>query len=152
TAHSIDAALFLTSLRLACESVDPYFSLDPLEGAAWYREGHEATEAFWKRIEGSFKKQLNIRQKDSQFWIKTISAKRDYPQIWASMESNYPNLKSELVFRPTWLSDTRFGEILYKADVLLKELSGGIPVLEPGPLRAAKIENYVSSGARFAAQ
>jgi hypothetical protein len=151
-AHSIDAALFLTSLRLACDSADPYFSLDPVEGAAWNREGEEATVAFWERISANFNKQPNVKQKDSIFSIRTISAKRDYPQIWASMERNYPNLKSKLVFRPTWLEGTRFGEILYRADVLLKELSGGVPVLEPGPVRASKIENYVSSTARFTAQ
>jgi hypothetical protein len=40
-------------------------------------------------------------------------------------------LRSKLVFHPEGLRDTRFGEILYKADVLLKELSSGIPVLVP---------------------
>jgi hypothetical protein len=124
-AHSIDAALFLTSLRLACTSTDPYFSLDPIQGPAWNKEGEEASAAFWKRIEANFKKQPNIRQKSSNFSIRTISARRDYSQIWSSMEGSYPNLKSQLVFRPTWLQETRFGEILYKADVLLKELSGG---------------------------
>src|SRR5262249_47113556 len=47
-------------------------------------------------------------------------------------------------FRPEWLHQTRFGEILYKADVLLKELASGISVLESGKLRAEKVETYVS--------
>jgi hypothetical protein len=104
-AHSIDAALFLTSLRLACESVDPYFSLDPVEGAAWNREGQEASLAFWERIAPHFSRKPNVRQKESVFSIRTVSAKRDYPQVWASMESNYPNLQSKLVFQPTWLAE-----------------------------------------------
>ena len=153
-AHSIDAALFLTSMRLACESVDPYFSLDPVDGAAWNTEGQEATEAFWKRVASDFTRRpdgKNIK-KPSVFSIRTISARRDYPKLWASLEGSYPNLKSKLVFRPTWLAQTRFGEILYKADVLLKELSGGVSVLEPGPLRASKIDNYVSASARSATE
>ena len=31
----IDAGLFVTALRTACLSSDPYFSLDPVNSAAW---------------------------------------------------------------------------------------------------------------------
>jgi hypothetical protein len=148
----IDAALFLTSLRLACESSDPFFSLDPDEGAAWSREGRQATETFWERIGPRLKQQPNVRRKDDSFSIRTISARRDYPEVWAAMADNYPHLRSKLVFRPQWLAQTRFGEILYRADVLLKELSGGVPVLEPGALRAAKVASYVPADARFTAR
>lgn len=46
-------------------------------------------------------------------WLK--SSPREWPQ-------------SELRFYPEWLKNTRYGEILYKADLVLKELSG---ILEP---------------------
>src|SRR5262249_40838219 len=40
--QTLDAALFLTALRLACEPNDPYFSLDPDDGGEWLREAFEA--------------------------------------------------------------------------------------------------------------
>src|SRR5262249_41657149 len=43
-----DAAIFLTSLRLACQGRDPYFSLDPADVAAYSRESALAL----KEIEG----------------------------------------------------------------------------------------------------
>jgi hypothetical protein len=57
------------------------------------------------------------------------------------------NFRSVLVFHPEWLRETRFGEILYKADVLLKELSSGVSVLTPGPLRAKSIKGYLAADA-----
>ena len=51
---SIDAALLLTALRLACSKEDPYFSLDPIDGDAWLREGRAAgkmlADAFVKKF------------------------------------------------------------------------------------------------------
>jgi hypothetical protein len=149
-ADTMDAALLLTALRLSCEPSDPYFSLDPLDGAAWNREGAEATEAFWQRINKESKP--DVRQKKSVLTFRALSASRDNPTVWASMAPNYPNLKSKLVFQPAWLGETRLGEILYRADVLLKELTGGLPVLEPGKLRASDVEGYVPADSRFVAE
>jgi hypothetical protein len=151
-AHSIDAALFFTALRLACDGSDPYFSLDPVEGASWNAQGEQAVEAFWSRIASTFERQPDVRRKDSLFFMRTISARRDFPQVWKSMEARYPDLKSKLVFRPLWLEETRFGEVLYKADVLLKELSAGVPLLTSGPMRAATVPGYISSHGRSVAR
>jgi hypothetical protein len=153
TIQVLDAALVLTALRASCEAGDPYFSLDPDNGLAWSIEGDRAFERLWERT----KKDLgwdspvkaNERTVNSRsLSVRIIWARRDYPQLWSSITSDYPNLKSRLVFRPAWLQQTRFGEILYKADVLLKELASGVPVLEPGALRATKVDSYVSKLSR----
>ena len=54
----------------------------------------------------------------------------------AKYRRSHPNFKAQLVFRPEWLRQTRFGEILYKGDLLLKELSEGVPLLGATELRA----------------
>jgi hypothetical protein len=149
----LDAALVLTALRASCEPGDPYFSLDPDNGLAWSIEGHSASERLWERVSkelgwGTAVKADQKTVKSSSLFVRTIWARRDYPQLWNTIASDYPNLKSRLVFRPAWLQETRFGEILYKADVLLKELSSGMSVLEPGALRADKIDSYVSELSR----
>ncbi len=64
----------------------------------------------------------------------------------------HPNFKARLVFRPEWLRQTRFGEILYRGDLLLKELSEGVPVLDARDLRAGAIRSYVSASARHLAR
>jgi hypothetical protein len=47
------------------------------------------------------------------------------------------------------LRETRFGHVLYRADVLLKELANGSPMLHPGPeVKANKIDRYMSARAR----
>jgi hypothetical protein len=149
SAHTLDAALMMTAFRAACESGDPYFSLDPDNGAAWSEEGHKASERLWDAISGEVgwnapvqATRKTIKQRSLQ--VRSIWARRDYPQLWSKVTSEYPNLRSKLVFRPVWLNETRFGEILYQADVLLKELASGTSVLQPGPLRAAKVGGYVS--------
>jgi hypothetical protein len=149
SAHTLDAALMMTAFRAACESGDPYFSLDPDNGAAWSEEGHKASERLWEAISGEVgwnapvhATRKTIKQRSLQ--VRSIWARRDYPQLWSKVTSEYPNLRSKLVFRPVWLNETRFGEILYQADVLLKELASGTSVLQPGPLRAAKVGGYVS--------
>ena len=67
------------------------------------------------------------------------------------MKDRYPELRTRLVFHPLWLRETRFGEILYKADVLLKELSVGATVLNSDEkLRAAQVNGYIPSDERSA--
>ncbi len=160
--ESIDAALFLTALRLACAPGDPYFSLDPDDGKAWSREGERASKELWRRIKSEFsaKPELDqcVRRRGraaKSLRVRSISARRDYRRLWQRLESAYPNLRTRLVFRPGWLRTTRFGEILYKADLLLKELSTGVPALSPSTarrVRAEKVPGYVSSQARDAAK
>jgi hypothetical protein len=152
---TIDAALFLTAGRLACEPGDPYFSLDPEDGMAWSDQGRAASEAIWERIKGKFKSRPTPharRGMPSAFSIQTMSARQDFPDVWNAVTPHYPAFRSKLVFRPVWLRDTRFGEILYEADVLLKELAGGAAALKPGRLRAAKVPSYASSDSRRAAR
>jgi hypothetical protein len=149
SAHTLDAALMMTAFRAACESGDPYFSLDPDNGAAWSEEGHKASERLWEAISGEVGWNARVQAtrktiKQRSLQVRSIWARRDYPQLWSKVTSEYPNLRSKLVFRPVWLNETRFGEILYQADVLLKELASGTSVLQPGPLRAAKVGGYVS--------
>ena len=142
----LDAALFLTALRLACNSYDPYFSLDPVDGKAWSEQGDQATAIIWKRVAGEFN-----RDQGNTFAIDSFSVKQRYPELWAELAPQFPELRTRLVFRPELLRQTRFGEILYKADVLLKELTTGVSIVEPGiPLRANKVPGYVPAGERRA--
>jgi hypothetical protein len=156
TENTIDAALFLTALRASCEDSDPYFSLDPDDLLTWINETNQASEDFYKYINSDLNK-WTIRKgfrpsTPSILAFHTISASRDYPRVWNSILGKYPNLKSRLVFRPEWLRQTRFGEILYKADVLLKELGGGAPMLGTPQLRASAIGGYISGTQRIAAR
>jgi hypothetical protein len=149
----IDAALLLTALRASCEPGDPYFSLDADDGAAWIAEGKNFSTEFLDRIRYSLHLGTFDRNVRKGLALQTISARRDYPQIWAELAPNYPDFKSRLVFRPDWLRQTRFGEILYHADVLLKELASGAPVLDSSRgLRASTVEHYASSDARSVAK
>ena len=150
-----DAALFFTALRLACTQQNPYFSLDPDDGALWNKQGQEAFTILWDRIRDDFDPKLPIRRKyrtETGLTIRTVSAKRDFPALWRELAPRFPNLCSKLVFHPEWLSDTRFGEIFYKADVLLKELASGVPVLTPGNLRASSVKGYLAADAERAAK
>jgi hypothetical protein len=144
SASSIDAGLFLTSLRLACSSYDPSFSLDAVNGAAWVAQGEEASKVVWQRIADTFS-----GAPQATFQIQTVSVNRQYPALWAEISSQFPELRTRLVFRPDWLRQTRFGEILYKADVLLKELTTGVSIVEPEiPLRANAVPDYISAEQR----
>ena len=127
----LDAALFLTAVRAACEEreIDTSVSIQ-ITGELWSKQGHEAAKNFWSRIKKNFPGGMpsSARKKEgSGIDINTVSAARDYAPLWGEMVSNYPNFRSKLVFYPEWLRQTRFGEILYKADVLLKELASGVP-------------------------
>jgi hypothetical protein len=144
---SIDAAIMLTAIRAACEPSDPYFSLDT-DGVEWIAESKKAREELISRIRGD----LFISKLTPTYPVgttyRTISARRDYPAIWAKISARYPHLRSKLVFRPSWLAQTRFGEILYKGDVLLKELAGGSPVFNDGTVKANRVGGYTSYSMR----
>jgi hypothetical protein len=153
--HEMDAALFLTALRASCETEDPYFSLDPDDGKAWTEEGNELATALWQRIRGHFggNGRAVPRNLAEAFTVQAFSASQDYPSLWRELAAKRQNLKARLVFRPQWLRQTRFGEILYRADVLLKELAAGVPAVEQGHgLRAAQVDRYVSANARAASK
>src|SRR5262249_38550762 len=145
-ATKIDASLFLTSMRLACGAGDPFFSLDPVDGAAWQEQSQAAMDVVWKRMQDKIRSGVR-----GQFEVKTFSVRRDFASLWAEIGPKYPELRTRLVFHPEWLSETRFGEILYKADVLLKELTVGVPVVVPGGgMRAANVRDYIAPDKRAA--
>lgn len=149
-ATRLDAALFLTSLRLACDAGDPFFSLDPVDGKAWSDQSEAAMRAVWERL----KSRLNEKARYGQnLTVKTFDVRRDFAAVWADLAPRYPELQTKLVFQPAWLKQTRFGEILFKADVVLKELCVGVSVLQPGtPVRARQVPKYMSSAERGAAK
>lgn len=145
---SMDAALLLTAMRATCEGRDPYFSLDPDDIQSWQTATERAGDEFlaliekdlrWKNKKGATSKTPSILQ------FRTFSASRQYPDYWKRILAEYPDLRSKLVFGPEWLRQTRFGEILYKGDVLLKELAGGAAALDVENVRASKISGYVSA-------
>ena len=144
---SIDAAMFLTTLRVACEG-DLYFSLDPDDGALWMRQGQLAFDNIWSHIAQDF----DAKSSNVGVQIRTISARRDHSNLWGKLAPTYPNFRSRLVFSPSWLRETRVGEILYKSDLLLKELSSGIPLIEHSSLRASRVQGYLSADTERAAK
>lgn len=148
----MDAALFLTALRAACDDHDPYFSLDPDNGALWSQQGDQASNEFWERIKKDFASDSQARTKTPGVAIRTVSATQHYTGIWQDISPHYPNFRSKLVFYPEWLRQTRLGEVLYKADVLLKELSSGVSILVPGKFRAAAVAGYLSADTEYAAK
>ena len=155
---TIDAALFLTAMRTACEATDPFFSLDPDNGQAWLDQGRASVKLMWDRSRGDFTWTPNVpanRGRNASIpdglTMRTISVRRDMSRAWGQVERNYPDLKTRLVFRPDWLRETRMGDILYKADVLLKELTSGVSIVNAtSPLRAAKVDGYIAPHMRSA--
>lgn len=128
---SIDAALFLTAMRLACErGGDPYFSLDPPDPAAWADQSD--------RLMSELQEFASARHEATRTSYSVLNVPLS--------PDHFPALKSELVFKPEWLRDTRFGEIMYRADVLLKELSVGVAVVDPGTrFRGDMVPGYISA-------
>jgi hypothetical protein len=147
----MDAALFLTTLRMACESNDPTFSLDPDNPQAWSEEGQAVIKSVWDNAKRDFEFTPNIPANRGRnatipdgLTLQTLSIRRDFPILWAKMSPWYPDLKARLVFHPEWLSQTRVGEILYRADVLLKELSSGVSLLNSSStVRANQVKGYI---------
>src|SRR5262249_4086463 len=76
-ATKIDAALFLTSMRLACGAGDPFFSLDPVDGAAWQEQSQAAMDVVWKRMQDKITSGVR-----GQFEVKTFSVRRDFASLW----------------------------------------------------------------------
>lgn len=152
----VNTPLFLSSMRLACQATDPYFSLDPDDGKAWTEEGRRASDELWKIIERDLKLDKPDWGKHFPMGLRfrSVSARRDYQQQWEAISRRYANLRTRLVFKPDWLAQTRFGEIMYKGDVLLKELSGGVPTVDAKDksLRALDAGNYVSAKWRSAGE
>ncbi|MFM9942146.1 MAG: lipase family protein [Hyphomicrobiaceae bacterium] len=147
---SLNAALLLTTLRLACERLDPYFSLDPENGQLWNEEGAQLAEKIFQQIkEEVAPAKPNWDHVRDGLDIRIISAKRDFPKLWDRHSKQYPNFRTQLVFKPNWLRDTRYGNILYRGDLLLKELSSGGPMLQAeSVVKATQIERYMSASVR----
>lgn len=148
--EGLNAALIFTALRAACEASDPYFSLDPENGSAWNAQGEQAYRNIWPRVKrdaGWDQKPMLGRNpgRPSELSMRTFSVRNDYPDFWRSMSAEYPDLKSKLVFKPEWLRNTRFGEILFEGDLLLKELSNGVSVFQATTLRARQVAGYAST-------
>lgn len=159
--EALEAPLFLTALRLACERDDPYFSLDPIDGGKWAKDGDLAFEEAWQRIGERLQEDAQALLEKTTYRGEyldgpefiTVSIARRYPEIWKTLAPKYPELRSQLVFRPGWLRHTRFGEIMYRADVLLKELNTGASIVSPSAVAPARrVARYASADEREAGQ
>ena len=155
-----DGAMLLTVVRAACEGDDPYFSLDPDDGRLWKSEGDRAFDEAWAALRPEIKRALvHVPGSDAAVdnlvvagpQVLSMSVREKSPALWREFLEKYPHLRSRLVFRPLWLAQTRVGEILFHADVLLKELAGGVSVKPGLALRASGVDGYVSADARRAA-
>lgn len=140
--QQFDAAQLLTAFRLACGRGDPYFSLDPVEGAKWQGEGTAAFEAIRSEHQDALTHAPPIYPGDASP-IGAIAFQHK------TFKLDTPALHSRLVFSPEWLRDTEFGKVLYEADVLLKVLASGMPIDEGGGLgRAPRLPGYHSADER----
>ena len=88
---SFDAALFLTTMRLACSADDPFFSLDPPDPAAWDEQSTLAMDAVWSQVKNQFEARHHLAG------LHTISVRRDLGQAWQQLARHYPALESKLV-------------------------------------------------------
>lgn len=142
--QQFDAAQLMTAFRLACGHGDPYFSLDPVDGKQWTAEGDAALQAARSEL------------RESVFGVPYVGADGywlvgpvQYTQRVRELPS--PALHSKLVFSPGWLRDTRFGKVLYDADVLLKLMASGSPLPDGGGFaRAPALSGYHSAEERVA--
>jgi hypothetical protein len=158
-----DAALFMTAFRLACERSDPYFSLDPAEISAYHEQSRQALAELSKQAQAIVPRAAPVAEQDlpagpGQFRIERLEAfsyslqEREAAQ-YKQLLGRFPALQPRLVFRPQWLGETRFGKILYDADVALKELAEGLAALRPGePPAVVKLERYLSPRLRKASR
>jgi len=149
--HVFDAAEFLTAIRLACGHIDPFFSLVPANGASWWSEGNVAFDEFYRahKDDSTAAPALEEAFDDAVGRVVVIRRKIEGGEL----ATHHPALVSKLVFYPEWLRHTRFGKVLYEADVLLKVLSSGMPVEESGRiLPAPSIPGYHSADERLAVE
>ena len=110
TEGGIDAALFLTTLRMACESSDPTFSLDPDHPEAWTEQGLAVARAIWEQTKPDYDFNSNVPGNRGHnatipdgLTLQTLSVRRDFSKQWAKLAPSYPDLRARLVFRPDWL-------------------------------------------------
>lgn len=145
--YAFDAAELLTALRLACLHGDPYFSLDPVDGLGWRREGDDAWRAAWRAHRNAFLDAPDPSESE------TVGEPRVHTGVYEgeTVSRGRPQLASRLVFYPEWLRTTRAGKILYDADVLLKALASGRQVVrEGGTIAAPRLTGYHSADERDA--
>lgn len=128
TKHGIDLDLLSTALRLVFEGVyDPYFSLE-LE-TPWDRDYKERETKFENWVSEKLSGSKELRQKMIREGIRfTTFSGKDYYAIDAKnldteigqRAAKDVRTAKKLEIRPDWLMQTRMGEILFRADALLK--------------------------------
>ena len=142
--QQFDAAQLMTAFRLACGHGDPYFSLDPVDGKQWVAEGDTVLQAARNELRESALAAPYAAT--DGYWLVGPA---QFTQRVREVQS--PTLHSKLVFSPGWLRETRFGKVLYDADVLLKLMAGGAPLPDGGGFaRAPALPGYHSAEERVA--
>ncbi len=154
-ASRFDAALFLTALRLACIRDDPSFSLDPVDGGAFMNESvdiiHSVATRFVPRILASEEPAAAATDGDPATGLtevtgpdlQTFDLREKDPALAKELIDDHPEMRAKLVFHPDWLRRTRLGETMYRGDLLLKELTLGIAVLDrEGGVPAHDVRGY----------
>ena len=131
--HAIPMAVFLDALRLAQETHDPSFSLDPVKPEDWDRSGIVA----WGEIERRWLAAPGGRRKLARR-MKEVGVPLELPggTVWTapldavdrSIDEHVMRTlddREELVFSPRWLAFTRLGWILYEGDMAIKAVAAG---------------------------
>ncbi len=141
--QQFDAAQLMTAFRLACGHGDPYFSLDPADGKQWQVAGDAVLQAARTELRDSA---LSVPFASPDGWlIGPVHFRQSVRYVDA------PSLHSKLVFSPAWLRDTRFGKVLYDADVLLKLIAAGSALPDGGGFaRPPALADYHSAEERAA--
>jgi len=147
----LDADLLATTLRLAFGYDQiPYFSLEPHESwdDAWRASRQQAEKDIRERLRNDPSFAAAFQQ--AAFEVSDVKGHRQRiayldqldPNLAADVSARMP-MDMDLVFGPKWLRRTRLGEMLFLADMSIKELWYGASVWSAGPSRALKVETHV---------
>jgi hypothetical protein len=134
-ASGLDADLFWTAIRLAAQSdeFEPDFSIDPVDVTHWEKEwdhlGAYLAQTF--KFDSEFRaRALTATAWDGQDYQLNILDRLD-PDLYKHLSSEF-RIQEMLRFEPSWLRSTRLGEVLFRADIAIKEL--WLPVSVKGEL------------------
>ena len=138
TTVGLDLDLLATALRLVYEGGwEPYFSLDPIETDR--RAEFSRERDFENEIEERLKSDPAFRKRFLEVSQRFVDHEGDPHRVAyvdqldkklaTRIDRSIPR-EQRVVFHPDWLRETRFGEILFHADVLLKGASNGCSAYE----------------------
>jgi hypothetical protein len=151
--YLFDMGVFTVALRLAMEEHDPFFSLElasPADSDVFLDRAAEALTAKYGGAEEGkerFARRMTELQHNlaAQGWPEYYYATLEEfdPELFRRVSDGL-DLREKLVFSPPWIRYTRFGWILFDADVAIKATSTGFLQADDGvePASVWKISGF----------